>query len=177
MARTFTGPTVTRFRVRPTRGCTLSGRYPVPSGRALKAGRPAECAAWGLLARDASWPVAAERPTHLAAIVPWEGASDAYREFNDAWYRVRTPDLEQIQIPVLAVGSWGSLHLHQRGILNGFCRAGSSVRQLVISSGTHIGGDRRNSPVCFDFEVWGACRRSVKQRAGSARADSGQGWG
>ena len=92
-----------------------------------------------LLARDASWPVAAERPPHLAAIVPWEGASDAYREFNDAWYRERTPDLEKIEIPVLAVGNWGSLHLHQRGIPEGFGRVGSSVRQLVISSGTHIG--------------------------------------
>ena len=136
------------------------------------------------------WLVAAKRPPHLAAIVPWEGASDAYREFGrhggilanaflkfwwdmqiapqqygfdskaadelaahrillfdemqkrefiDDWYRERTPDLEKIEIPVLAVGNWGSLHLHQRGILEGFGRAGSSVRQLVISSGTHIG--------------------------------------
>jgi hypothetical protein len=37
--------------------------------------------------------------------------------------------------------------------------------------------DRDNSPVCFEFEGWGACRWSVKQRAGSARADSGQGGG
>jgi len=28
------------------------------------------------------WQVAALRPTHLAAICPWEGASDAYREFS-----------------------------------------------------------------------------------------------
>ena len=43
------------------------------------------------------WPVAAMRPTGLAAIVPWEGASDLYREmwyhggilsngFSDAWW-------------------------------------------------------------------------------------------
>ena len=136
------------------------------------------------------WLVAAERPPHLAAIVPWEGSSDAYREFGrhggilannflkfwwdmqiapqqygfgtitadelaanrvllfeefqkrefiDDWYRERTPDLENIEVPVLAVGNWGSLHLHQRGILEGFARAGSSERQLLISSGTHIG--------------------------------------
>lgn len=136
------------------------------------------------------WLVAAKRPPHLAAIVPWEGSSDAYREFGrhggilanaflrfwwdmqiatqqygigsktakalaadrvvlfdemqkrefiDDWYRERTPDLGNIKIPVLAVGNWGSLHLHQRGILEGFGRVGSSIRQLVISSGTHIG--------------------------------------
>jgi uncharacterized protein len=136
------------------------------------------------------WLVAAQRPPHLAAIVPWEGASDAYREFGrhggilgntflkfwwekqiapqqygfgfrseeelaadrvvlldemrqrefiDDWYRERTPRLEDIEVPVLAAGNWGSLHLHQRGILEGFSRAGSSVRQLIITSGTHIG--------------------------------------
>ncbi len=128
------------------------------------------------------WLVAAQRPPHLAAIVPWEGASDAYREFGrhggilansflklwwdrqiepqqfdpaaervvlfdemqrrefiDEWYRERTPDLENITVPVLAAGNWGSLHLHQRGILEGFLRAGSAHRQLIISSGTHIG--------------------------------------
>ena len=128
------------------------------------------------------WLVAAQRPPHLAAIVPWEGASDAYREFGrhggilansflklwwdlqivpqqhdaaadkvvlleemrrrefiDDWYRERTPVLENIEVPVLAAGNWGSLHLHQRGILEAFARAGSAVRQLVINSGTHIG--------------------------------------
>lgn len=128
------------------------------------------------------WLVAARRPPHLAAIVPWEGSSDAYREFGrhggilansflklwwdmqivpqqhdatadkvvlleemrrrefvDDWYRERTPVLENIEVPVLAAGNWGSLHLHQRGILEGFSRAGSRVRQLIISSGTHIG--------------------------------------
>jgi predicted acyl esterase len=128
------------------------------------------------------WLVAAQRPPHLAAIVPWEGASDAYREFGrhggifansflklwwnrqiepqrndpaagatllfdemqkrefiDDWYRARTPDLARIEVPVLAGGNWGSLHLHQRGILEGFLHAASPVRQLIVSSGTHIG--------------------------------------
>ena len=61
------------------------------------------------------------------------------REFIDDWYLQRTPDLEKIEVPVLAVGNWGSLHLHQRGIVEGFLRAGSAERQLIISSGTHIG--------------------------------------
>lgn len=128
------------------------------------------------------WLVAARRPPHLAAIVPWEGSSDAYREFGrqggilansflklwwdrqiepqrsdpaaggvvlldemrrreflDDWYRERTPELDRIEVPVLAAGNWGSLHLHQRGIVEGFLRAGSAVRQLIIASGTHIG--------------------------------------
>ena len=128
------------------------------------------------------WLVAAQRPPHLAAIVPWEGASDAYREFGrhggilanrfltlwwekqiapqlfdataervelfgemqkrefiDDWYRERTAVLENIEVPVLAVGNWGSLHLHQRGIVEGFLRTGSSQRQLIITAGTHIG--------------------------------------
>lgn len=128
------------------------------------------------------WLVAAQRPPHLAAIVPWEGASDAYREFGrhggilanrflklwwdkqiapqlfdavaervelfdemqqrefvDDWYRERTPVLENIAVPVLAAGNWGSLHLHQRGIVEGFLRVGSPQRQLIVTAGTHIG--------------------------------------
>lgn len=136
------------------------------------------------------WLVAARRPPHLAAIIPWEGSTDPYREFGrqggifanaflefwwrlqigpqqygsdtrteeelaadrvllfdemqkrefiDDWYRERTPDLERIEVPVLAAGNWGSLHLHQRGTIEGFQRVGSEVRQLVVTSGTHIG--------------------------------------
>jgi len=41
-------------------------------------------------------------------------------------------------------------------------------------------GRRHNSPVCFEFEGWGACRWSVKQRAGSGRVGARgfrSGWG
>ncbi|GAA5092204.1 CocE/NonD family hydrolase [Microbacterium yannicii] len=127
------------------------------------------------------WHAAARRPPHLAAIIPWEGSSDVYREFLrhggilsnafvdfwwrkqiepqlpspggpialleeararenlDDWYEERSPDLERIELPILASGNWGSLVLHQRGILEGIGRAASVVKQLVITSGTHIG--------------------------------------
>ena len=49
-----------------------------------------------LLLRDHQWQVAARRPPHLAAICPWEGAADWYRDsarhggilctFSDNWY-------------------------------------------------------------------------------------------
>jgi predicted acyl esterase len=136
------------------------------------------------------WHVAALRPPHLAAIIPWEGSSDVYREFArhggilsnafvrfwwdrqiapqqhgadrlgddelrerrvdlldamrdhpfaDGWYQERTADLARIQVPVLAAGNWGSLVLHQRGVLEAFQAVGSQVKQLIVTSGTHIG--------------------------------------
>ncbi len=136
------------------------------------------------------WLAAAQRPPHLAAIVPWEGSSDPYREFGrhggilnnafirmwwgmqvapqqygfgrlsddelasnrvdllstmrdhpllDDWYLARTPDLANIEVPVLTSGNWGSLILHQRGVLEAFAAVGSDHKQLIVTHGTHIG--------------------------------------
>jgi predicted acyl esterase len=61
------------------------------------------------------------------------------REFIDDWYLERTPDLSKIDVPVLMSGNWGSLVLHQRGVLEAFNEVGSSCAQLIVTSGTHIG--------------------------------------
>lgn len=150
------------------------------------------------------WQVAALRPPHLAAMVPWEGASDIYREWarhggilssgfpgawmprqvlvnqhgnanstlrdpdtgerttgpalspeilagsvaphlddlrvhelDDAWYRDRSPRIENIEVPVLSAGNWGGPGLHLRGNVEGFLRAGSKQKWLSMHVGTH----------------------------------------
>ncbi|MGH9089611.1 MAG: CocE/NonD family hydrolase [Acidimicrobiales bacterium] len=151
------------------------------------------------------WQVAGLRPPHLAAMAPWEGSSDFYRElfthggmrshfvsrwyprqvlsvqhgrgdrvppnpftgrpvagqltmsdedlavnrrdiaadaaahpFDDAWHRERTPDLEQIEVPILSAGNWGGAGLHLRGNFEGFRRASSSQKWLEVHGGTHF---------------------------------------
>ena len=118
--------------------------------------------------------VAALRPAHLSAICPWEGFSDAYRDFarpggiredgfirvwnagvkrqgridedlrqgqldhplRDEWWTVRTPELEQIEVPMLVCGSFSDQELHSRGSFRAFERVGSPHRWLY----THRGG-------------------------------------
>jgi len=54
-------------------------------------------------------------------------------------------------------------------------RTWNARRRISTHPSCRLGrGGCHNSPVCFEFEGWGACRWSGKQRAGSARADSGQ---
>lgn len=151
------------------------------------------------------WQVAGLRPPHLAAIAPWEGSSDFYRELfyhggmrshfvsrwyprqvvsvqhgrgdrvppnpftgrpvagrttlsdeelaanrrdiaadaaahplDDDWHDERTPDLEQIEVPVLSAGNWGGAGLHLRGNVEGFRRAGSDQKWLEVHGGTHF---------------------------------------
>jgi uncharacterized protein len=65
---------------------------------------------WGAVSYYAmtAWQVAALRPPHLAAIMPWEGASDVYREcyfhggiptlpFNHNWQRLVSFSLTQVE--------------------------------------------------------------------------------
>lgn len=134
------------------------------------------------------WRVAEKNPPHLAAMIPWEGCVDAYRElarhggilsdqfiefwwdkqiepqrhdrsaitvtaepvrelliqmkqreFLDEWYEQRTPRVEAITVPFLAAGNWGSLVVHQRGVVEAFTSAASPTKQLIITAGTHIG--------------------------------------
>jgi len=126
------------------------------------------------------WKVAALKPPHLAAIVPWEGANDLYRDwiyhggiygngfidfwwqlhfidqplvngpvvdwreefarrpFYDGWYRERSAELEQIEVPLLSAGNWGAFHLHLRGNVEGFVQASSRHKRLLMMTGSHI---------------------------------------
>ncbi len=117
---------------------------------------------------------AALHPPHLAAICPWEGFTDAYRDFmtpggipergfsviwlaatrrlarlsvdlgaqrwrhplRDAWWASITPDIERIEVPILACASFSDHNLHSQGSWRLVERAGSTERTAY----THRGG-------------------------------------
>jgi predicted acyl esterase len=150
------------------------------------------------------WQVAALKPKHLAAICPFEGAADLYRDgvrhggilttfwirwfpvqisavqhglgergrknantgewiagpetespevmatrladlpaeqrshtLFDDYFRERTPNLEDIDVPLLSRGNWGGIGLHLRGNTEGFARAGSKQKWLEMHGDTH----------------------------------------
>ena len=150
------------------------------------------------------WQVAAKRPPHLAAICPFEGASDFYRDavrhggilstfwtrwypiqvtnvqhgvgtrgrinpntgeyiggpetipaevlvqhradlpsdhrshkLDDAWFRERSPNLPDIEVPLLSCANIGGQGLHLRGNIEGFLQAGSKQKWLEIHGLEH----------------------------------------
>lgn len=152
------------------------------------------------------WFVAAMRPPHLAAILPWQGTYDFYRDrtrqdgifasgflkrwwtrsvlrfqhgngdtetrdiytgervtgpdslppaalagnradypgdvlahpLNDGFYRARTPDLSNIDVPALVVANWGGLGLHLRGTIRGYMGLASRQKWLKVQSGSYF---------------------------------------
>jgi uncharacterized protein len=151
------------------------------------------------------WQVAALQPPHLAAIIPWEGMFDHYRDlyrhggiyssfflkllwdsqiatnqngnaetpyrdrftgavstgnpinsellagnranvyqaglqhlFDDAYFKVRTPVAERIELPFLSAGNWGGLGLHLRGNVEAFEHAASRQKWLEMHTDTHF---------------------------------------
>jgi predicted acyl esterase len=102
-----------------------------------------------------AWRVASLRPPHLAAIVPWEGALDLYRDagrhggissntFARAWssnvderQRRNHPDVSRIDVPLFSAANWGGAGLHLRGNIEGYLQAGSPHKQLRIHVGDH----------------------------------------
>ncbi len=56
----------------------------------------------------------------------------------DDYHRVRTTDLNQVSVPVLSAGNWGALHSHLRGNIEGWRRATSEHKWLVVHTGNHI---------------------------------------
>ena len=56
----------------------------------------------------------------------------------DDYHRVRTVDLDRVTVPLLSAGNWGALHLHLRGNIEGWRRAASEHKWLVVHTGTHI---------------------------------------
>ena len=52
--------------------------------------------------------------------------------------RVRNTDLDRVTVPLLSAGNWGALHLHLRGNVEGWRRAASEHKWLVVHTGTHI---------------------------------------
>ncbi|MFC5138965.1 CocE/NonD family hydrolase [Actinomycetospora rhizophila] len=56
----------------------------------------------------------------------------------DDYHRERTTDLDRVTVPVLSAANWGALHLHLRGNIEGWRRAASRDKWLVVHTGTHI---------------------------------------
>lgn len=119
------------------------------------------------------WAAAATRPPHLAAISPWEGMTDFYRNFarqggvlergflliwdrglratgrsrpdlyrrakahalfDDSWQKL-LPEVERIDVPVLACGSFSDHNVHTDGTFDGFRRVGSAQSWLYTHRG------------------------------------------
>lgn len=150
------------------------------------------------------WQVAAKHPPHLAAICPWEGAADWYRDANnhggvpspfigrwypvqveavqhglatrgkrnaqtgvwisgdeqlgdeqlaanrgdilselyehpldDEYWRERSGELSQVQVPLLSAGNWGGQGLHLRGNVEGYLQADTAQKWLEIHGHPH----------------------------------------
>ena len=58
--------------------------------------------------------------------------------FLDEFHELRDTDLERVTVPLLSAGNWGALHLHLRGNLEGWRRARSEHKWLVVHTGTHV---------------------------------------
>ncbi len=152
------------------------------------------------------WAIAAQRPPYLAALLPWQGTYDFFRDRTrsdgifsagflgrwwartvlrnqhgnpdsplhdidtgerntgparltpaqleanredyiadvlahptlDEWYRARIPDLENIELPTLAVANWGGLALHLRGTIAGWMGIKSREKWLKVQSGPYF---------------------------------------
>jgi predicted acyl esterase len=56
----------------------------------------------------------------------------------DEFHTLRNTDLERVAVPLLSAGNWGALHLHLRGNVEGWRRAASEHKWLVVHTGTHI---------------------------------------
>ncbi len=150
------------------------------------------------------WQVAALRPPHLSAMIPWEGAADFYRDmarhggirsdflanwyrrqvqsvqyglgsrsatnpdtgehvagpedfddetlarnrkdldaelggrpFDGPWYRERSADWSQVQVPFLSAANWGGQGLHPRGNFEAFTQAASTDKWLEVHGLEH----------------------------------------
>lgn len=57
--------------------------------------------------------------------------------FDDAYHAERTPDLSQIDVPLLSAGNWGGAGLHLRGNVEGYLGAGSDQKWLEMHGSEH----------------------------------------
>lgn len=57
--------------------------------------------------------------------------------FDDDFFRSRTPQPENITVPLLSAANWGGLGLHSRGNFEGFVHAHSHEKWLEVHGGSH----------------------------------------
>ncbi len=65
------------------------------------------------------------------------GEAHLVHAFDDDYYAELTPDLSQIEVPVLSAGNWGGAGLHLRGNVEGYLSAGSSQKWLEMHGLEH----------------------------------------
>jgi uncharacterized protein len=56
----------------------------------------------------------------------------------DDWYKARSADLPQIEVPALVVSNWGALGLHLRGTIEGFRGIASRDKWLKVQTGPYF---------------------------------------
>ena len=58
-------------------------------------------------------------------------------EFDDEFWKSRTPDYSKIKVPFLSAGNWGGQGLHTRGNVEGFVRSASEEKWLEMHGIEH----------------------------------------
>jgi predicted acyl esterase len=58
-------------------------------------------------------------------------------EFDDEFWKSRTPDYSKIKVPLLSAGNWGGQGLHTRGNVEGFLNAASEQKWLEMHGIEH----------------------------------------
>jgi predicted acyl esterase len=58
-------------------------------------------------------------------------------EFDDEFWKSRTPDYSKIKVPLLSAGNWGGQGLHTRGNVEGFMNAASEDKWLEMHGIEH----------------------------------------
>ena len=58
-------------------------------------------------------------------------------EFDDEFWKSRTPDYSKIKVPLLSAGNWGGQGLHTRGNVEGFMNAASENKWLEMHGIEH----------------------------------------
>ncbi len=58
-------------------------------------------------------------------------------EFDDEFWKSRTPDYSKIKVPLLSAGNWGGQGLHTRGNVEGFLNAASEDKWLEMHGIEH----------------------------------------
>lgn len=73
---------------------------------------------------------------------------------EDDFYEWRHAHWEDITIPLLSVGSWGSVDIHTRGNLEGFMNAASEHKWLVMRKTDDVAGLYSEQPMQRRFFDW-----------------------
>jgi predicted acyl esterase len=60
------------------------------------------------------------------------------RPLLDEYYHERTPDVSQIEVPLLSAANWGGMGLHTRGNFEGYLGAGSKQKWLEVHGNSHF---------------------------------------